>query len=125
MSVKVRFAPSPTGKLHVGNVRTALVNWLFARNQQGVFVLRIDDTDLERSTKESEVGIQTDLTWLGMNWDEFYRQSERFSVYDAAAAKLRASGKLYPAYETQEELDRRRKVQLSRGLPPIYDRAAL
>ncbi|HEY3811993.1 MAG TPA: glutamate--tRNA ligase [Caulobacteraceae bacterium] len=125
MSVKVRFAPSPTGRLHVGNVRTALVNWLFARNQQGRFVLRIDDTDLERSTKAFETGIETDLTWLGLGWDEYYRQSERFAVYDAAAEKLRASGKLYPAYETQEELDRRRKVQLSRGLPPIYDRAAL
>ena len=125
MSVKVRIAPSPTGRLHVGNVRTALVNWLFARNQQGCFVLRIDDTDRERSTKAFEESICQDLDWLSLSWDEFYRQSERFAVYDAAAEKLRASGKLYPAYETQEELDRRRKVQLSRGLPPIYDRAAL
>ncbi len=125
MSVKVRIAPSPTGRLHVGNVRTALVNWLFARNQQGCFVLRIDDTDRERSTKAFEESIRQDLEWLGLTWDEFYRQSERFAVYDAAAEKLRATGKLYPAYETQEELDRRRKVQLSRGLPPIYDRAAL
>ena len=125
MSVKVRIAPSPTGRLHVGNVRTALVNWLFARSQQGRFVLRIDDTDLERSTKAFEEAIRQDMAWLGLTWDEFYRQSERFAVYDAAAEKLRASGKLYPAYETQEELDRRRKVQLSRGLPPIYDRAAL
>ena len=125
MSVKVRIAPSPTGRLHVGNVRTALVNWLFARNQQGCFVLRIDDTDRERSTKAFEESIRQDLDWLGLTWDEFYRQSERFAVYDAAAETLRASGKLYPAYETQEELDRRRKVQLSRGLPPIYDRAAL
>jgi glutamyl-tRNA synthetase len=117
MSVKVRIAPSPTGRLHVGNVRTALVNWLFARNQQGCFVLRIDDTDCERSTKAFEESICQDLDWLGLTWDEFYRQSERFAVYDAAAEKLRASGKLYPAYETQEELDRRRKVQLSRGLP--------
>jgi glutamyl-tRNA synthetase len=125
MSVKVRFAPSPTGRLHVGNVRTALVNWLFARNQGGKFVLRIDDTDLERSTKEYEAAIQQDLTWLGLGWDEMHHQSARFPVYQAAAERLKDMGKLYPAYETQEELDRRRKVQLSRGLPPIYDRAAL
>ena len=125
MSVKVRFAPSPTGRLHVGNVRTALVNWLFARNQGGRFVLRIDDTDLERSTKAFEDAIQHDLEWLGLGWDELYRQSERFGVYDKAAETLRASGKLYPAYETPEELDRRRKLQQARGLPPVYDRAAL
>ena len=125
MSVKVRFAPSPTGKLHVGNVRTALVNWLFAKGQGGSFVLRIDDTDLARSTQEFEDGIETDLTWLGLVWDERYNQSKRFDRYEEAAAKLKASGRLYPAYETADELDRRRKVQLSRGLPPIYDRAAL
>lgn len=125
MSVKVRFAPSPTGRLHVGNVRTALVNWLFARGQGGTFVLRIDDTDLERSTVEYERGIETDLAWLGLDWDERYNQSKRFALYDAAAEKLKAAGRLYPCYETQEELDRRRKVQLSRGQPPIYDRAAL
>lgn len=125
MSVKVRFAPSPTGRLHVGNVRTALVNWLWARAQGGAFVLRIDDTDLERSTAEYEQGIETDLAWLGLDWDERHNQSKRFSLYDAAAEKLKAAGRLYPCYETQEELDRRRKVQLSRGLPPIYDRAAL
>jgi glutamyl-tRNA synthetase len=125
MSVKVRFAPSPTGRLHVGNVRTALVNWLFAKGRGGVFVLRIDDTDLERSTKEFERGIETDLEWLGMHWDERHNQSARFDLYQAAADRLKAEGRLYPCYETQEELDRRRKVQLSRGLPPIYDRAAL
>lgn len=125
MSVKVRFAPSPTGKLHVGNVRTALVNWLFAKGQGGAFVLRIDDTDLARSTPEFETGIETDLAWLGLVWDERYNQSKRFDRYEAAAETLKASGRLYPAYETAEELDRRRKVQLSRGLPPIYDRAAL
>ena len=125
MSVKVRFAPSPTGKLHVGNVRTALVNWLFAKGQGGSFVLRIDDTDLARSTKAFEDGIETDLSWLGMAWDERYNQSQRFAVYEAAADRLKASGRLYPCYETSEELDRRRKVQLTRGLPPIYDRAAL
>ena len=125
MSVKVRFAPSPTGKLHVGNVRTALVNWMFAKGQGGKFVLRIDDTDLARSTPEFEQGIEDDLTWLGLVWDERYNQSKRFDRYEEAAARLKASGRLYPCYETGDELDRRRKVQLSRGLPPIYDRAAL
>lgn len=125
MSVKVRFAPSPTGRLHVGNVRTALVNWLFAQARGGVFVLRIDDTDLERSTKEFEQGIETDLSWLGLHWGERHNQSARFDRYQAAADKLKAEGRLYACYETQEELDRRRKVALSRGLPPIYDRAGL
>ncbi len=125
MTVKVRFAPSPTGRLHVGNVRTALVNWLFARKHGGVFVLRIDDTDLERSTAENEQAIETDLTWLGLPWGERHNQSKRFDSYERAAATLKAAGRLYPCYETQEELDRRRKVQLSRGQPPIYDRAAL
>jgi len=125
MSVKVRFAPSPTGKLHVGNVRTALVNWLFAQGQGGSFVLRIDDTDLARSTPEFEQGIEEDLTWLGLVWDERYNQSKRFDRYEDAAARLKAAGRLYPCYETGEELDRRRKVQLARGLPPVYDRAAL
>ena len=125
MSVKVRFAPSPTGKLHVGNVRTALVNWMFAKGQGGSFVLRIDDTDLARSTAEFEQGIELDLAWLGLLWDERHNQSKRFDRYEAAAERLKAAGRLYPCYETAEELDRRRKVQLSRGLPPVYDRAAL
>lgn len=125
MSVKVRFAPSPTGKLHVGNVRTALVNWMFARGQGGSFVLRIDDTDLARSTAEFEQGIEDDLTWLGLVWDERHNQSKRFDRYEEAAARLKAAGRLYACYDTSEELDRRRKVQLSRGLPPIYDRAGL
>ena len=125
MTVKVRFAPSPTGRIHVGNVRAAVVNWLFARARGGAFVLRIDDTDLERSTKGFESGIETDLQWLGLTWDERYNQSQRFDRYEEAAARLKAAGRLYPCYETSDELDRRRKVQLSRGLPPIYDRAAL
>ena len=125
MSVKVRFAPSPTGKLHVGNVRTALINWLFAKAHGGQFVLRIDDTDLARSTAAFEQGIEDDLTWLGLVWDERHNQSKRFDRYEAAADRLKAEGRLYPCYETGDELDRRRKVQLSRGLPPIYDRAAL
>ncbi len=125
MSVKVRFAPSPTGKLHVGNVRTALVNWMFAKGRGGAFVLRIDDTDLARSTPEFEQGIEDDLAWLGLVWDERHNQSRRFDRYEEAAARLKAAGRLYPCYDTAEDLDRRRKVQLSRGLPPIYDRAAL
>jgi len=125
MTVKVRFAPSPTGRIHVGNIRAAIVNWLFARGKGGRFVLRIDDTDLARSTKEYEDGIEADLTWLGLTWDERYNQSRRFDLYHRAMETLKAAGRLYPCYETQEELDRRRKVQLSRGQPPIYDRAAL
>jgi glutamyl-tRNA synthetase len=125
MSVKVRFAPSPTGRLHVGNVRTALVNWLYARQNGGTFVLRIDDTDLERSTPEYEQGIQDDLSWLGLRWDEKDNQSARFPIYHLAAERLKAQGRLYPAYETSEELERRRRIALSQGHPPIYDRAAL
>ncbi|MGA1342371.1 MAG: glutamate--tRNA ligase [Hyphomonas sp.] len=121
----VRFAPSPTGRLHVGNVRTALVNWLFASGQGGKFILRIDDTDLERSTKENEAILKQDLTWLGLSWAETFNQSERFSLYDQAADRLRAMGLLYPAYETAEELDVKRKIAQSRGRPPVYDRAAL
>jgi len=125
MTVKVRFAPSPTGRLHVGNIRAAVTNWLFAREAGGRFVLRIDDTDLARSTAEYEQGIEADLTWLGLAWDEKHNQSQRFDRYQAAADRLKASGRLYAAYETAEELERRRRVQLSRGLPPVYDRAAL
>ncbi|MDG1708842.1 MAG: glutamate--tRNA ligase [Emcibacteraceae bacterium] len=125
MSVKVRFAPSPTGKLHVGNVRTAIANWLYARKMGGIFFLRIDDTDTERSTAEYEDGIRDDLTWLGLNWDETAKQSERFDRYDEAVAKLKADGRLYPCYETSQELDLKRKVQLGQGKPPLYDRAGL
>jgi len=125
MSTKVRFAPSPTGKLHVGNVRTALTNVLHARQTGGTFLLRIDDTDLERSTKAFEDGIRTDLTWLGLVWDETFNQSDRFDKYDAAAQKLKEAGLLYPAYETSDELDRKRKIQRAQGKPPVYDRASL
>lgn len=121
----VRFAPSPTGRLHVGNVRTALINWLFAHGQQGKFILRIDDTDLERSTKEHEDALKLDLTWLGLIWDETFNQSDRFASYDAAADRLRGMGLLYACYETAEELDVKRKIAQSRGRPPVYDRAAL
>ncbi|MEZ5953131.1 MAG: glutamate--tRNA ligase [Hyphomonas sp.] len=121
----VRFAPSPTGRLHVGNVRTALINWLFAHANGGKFILRIDDTDLERSTQEYEDGLREDLTWLGLVWESTFSQSHRFAEYDAAADKLRAMGLLYPCYETADELERKRKIALSRGRPPVYDRAAL
>ena len=125
MSVIVRFAPSPTGKLHVGNVRTALMNYLFVAQNDGTFILRIDDTDTEGSTQAYEDGIKTDLAWLGLNWDESFNQSARFGLYDEAAAKLKADGLLYPCYETSEELDRQRKLQRVAGKPPVYNRAAL
>ncbi|HXZ15524.1 MAG TPA: glutamate--tRNA ligase [Roseiarcus sp.] len=121
----VRFAPSPTGRIHIGNARTALLNWLFARRRGGVFVLRFDDTDRERSKAEYARSIEEDLAWLGIAPDVVRRQSERIAAYDAAAEKLRAIGRLYPAYETAEELDRRRKRQQALGRPPVYDRAAL
>ena len=125
MSVIVRFAPSPTGRLHVGNVRTALLNHLFVREQGGAFILRIDDTDLERSTQEFEDGIRQDLAWLGLKWDSSFSQSHKFDAYDAAASKLRDMGLLYACYETAEELDKQRKLQRVAGKPPIYNRAAL
>lgn len=125
MSIKVRFAPSPTGLLHVGNIRIAILNYLFAKNQNGRFVLRIDDTDKERSTIESENLILEDLRWLGIGWDEFYRQSERFDKYDAEMEHLKSIGRVYPCFETKEQLDLKRKIQASKGLPAVYDRASL
>jgi glutamyl-tRNA synthetase len=125
MPVTVRFAPSPTGRLHVGNIRAALVNWLYARKEGGTFILRLDDTDRERSTEEFAEGIKNDLKWLGLQWDTCYRQSERIEKYDAAAASLKAADRLYACYETAEELEVKRKMQLARKLPPVYDRAAL
>jgi glutamyl-tRNA synthetase len=121
----VRFAPSPTGRIHIGNARTALLNWLYALRRGGNFILRFDDTDLERSRAEYAEGIEADLGWLGVAPNLVRRQSERISAYDAAAEALKAEGRLYPAYETAEELDRRRKRQQALGRPPIYDRAAL
>ncbi len=121
----VRFAPSPTGRIHIGNARTALLNWLFARASGGTFILRFDDTDRERSKAEYAASIKEDLAWLGVKPDLVRRQSERMPAYSAAADKLKAQGRLYPAYETAEELDRRRKRQQALGRPPIYDRAAL
>ena len=125
MSIRVRFAPSPTGYLHAGNLRTAIVNHLFARKSGGQFVLRIDDTDVARSKAEYVDGIRRDLAWLGIAIDEEHFQSARLARYDEVLEQLRATGRVYPCYETQEELDLKRKIQLSRGLPPVYDRAAL
>jgi glutamyl-tRNA synthetase len=121
----VRFAPSPTGYLHIGNARPALFNWLFALKAGGQFILRLDDTDRERSREEFADAIRRDLGWLGIAPHRFERQSLRTEAYDAAVAKLKATGRLYACYETAEELDRKRKRQQARGLPPVYDRAGL
>ncbi len=125
MSVTVRFAPSPTGRIHIGNARTALFNWLFARKAHGRFVLRFDDTDVERSREEYADAIEADLAWLGIKPDLVVRQSDRFALYGQAATRLKEAGLLYPCYETPEELELRRKVRLSRRLPPVYGREAL
>ena len=125
MTATFRFAPSPTGRLHIGNIRTAILNWIFARKLGGRFILRLDDTDRTRSTEEFAQAIRTDLSWLGLTWDEQIRQSERTERYAEVAEALKAAGRLYPCYETEEELARKRKRQLGRGLPPLYDRAGL
>jgi glutamyl-tRNA synthetase len=125
MAVVTRFAPAPTGRLHVGNLRTALHNWLWARKQGGRFLLRVDDTDRERSEEAFVAAIRADLAWFGIDVDEEQRQSARFARYDAALARLEQAGRVYPAYETAQELDLKRKVLLGRGKPPVYDRAAL
>jgi glutamyl-tRNA synthetase len=121
----VRFAPSPTGRIHIGNARTAILNWLFARKAGGTFILRYDDTDRARSTEEFARGIADDLAWLGIVPDRVERQSARFARYDEVVASLKADGRLYPCYETADELERRRKRQQARGALRIYDRAAL
>ncbi|WP_171179273.1 glutamate--tRNA ligase [Ruegeria sp. HKCCA4633] len=120
-----RFAPSPTGYIHVGNLRTALMNYLIARKAGGTFILRIDDTDPERSKEEYVDAIKRDLEWLGLHWDKVERQSERLDRYADAADKLREMGRFYEAFETPTELDLKRKKQLNMGKPPVYDRAAL
>jgi glutamyl-tRNA synthetase len=122
MTVVTRFAPSPTGRLHVGNIRTALHNFLFARKNGGTFILRIDDTDRERSTAEFDQAIREDLDWLGLVPDAVVRQSERFAIYEREFERLKAAGRVYACYETPEELELRRKVLLGRGLPPVYER---
>ena len=125
MNVVTRFAPSPTGRLHVGNLRTAIHNMLFARRSGGRFLLRLDDTDSARSSEAYVEAIRADLAWLGFAPDAEVRQSQRFARYDAALERLQALGRVYPAYETAQELELKRKVALGRGLPPVYDRAAL
>jgi glutamyl-tRNA synthetase len=122
MSVVTRFAPSPTGRLHVGNIRTALHNYLFARKNDGKFILRIDDTDAERSTAEFDQAIRDDLDWMGLKPDLIVRQSERFDLYQREFQRLKEAGRVYPCFETPEELELRRKVLLGRGLPPVYER---
>ena len=122
MTIVTRFAPSPTGRLHVGNIRTALHNFLFSRKHGGRFILRIDDTDRERSTAEFDEAIRNDLAWLGLNPDEVVRQSERFALYEREFERLTAVGRVYACHETPEELEVRRKVLLGRGLPPVYER---
>jgi glutamyl-tRNA synthetase len=125
MTVRVRFAPSPTGFLHVGNARTAIVTWLFCRANKGHFLLRIDDTDFDRSTLEYEQAIKDGMTWMGLGWDQTFNQKDRNDRYNVVIEKLKASGRIYACYETADELGLKRKTQLSRGVPPIYDRAAL
>lgn len=125
MTVTTRFAPSPTGRLHLGNLRAALINWLYAKANGGRLLLRIDDTDAARSEERFVDAIRADLAWLGIDVAGEERQSARFDRYEACFAELIAAGRVYPAYETPEELDLRRKVLLGRGLPPVYERAAL
>ena len=125
MTVKLRFAPSPTGRIHIGNIRTAVLNYLFALKSGGELMLRLDDTDRERSTDAFAQGIRDDLHWLGFKWSREARQSDRTARYDEAANALKKSGRLYPCYETADELDRKRKRQHAAGKPPVYDRSAL
>lgn len=125
MPTVTRFAPSPTGYIHVGNLRTALMNYLIARQAGGQFILRLDDTDQERSKQEYADGIMEDLTWLGLHWDRVEKQSLRIDRYRAAADELRAAGRFYECFESPLELDLKRQKQLAMGHPPVYDRAAL
>lgn len=125
MSVRVRFAPSPTGYLHVGNARTAIVTWLFCRANKGHFLLRIDDTDFERSKAEYEAAIKDGMAWMGLTWDDTFNQKDRNERYSVVIEKLKKDGRIYACYETADELGLKRKTQLSRGVPPIYDRSAL
>lgn len=125
MTVNVRIAPSPTGLLHIGNIRAALFNFLFAKKKGGQFMLRLDDTDRERSTDAFAAAIDRDLKWLGLSWQTFARQCDRLSRYNDVLELLKTSGRVYPCFETQAELDLKRKTQLGRGLPPVYDRSSL
>jgi len=123
--MKCRFAPSPTGLLHVGNARSALLNWVYTKKNNGKFILRIDDTDQSRSTQEFENKIKENLLWLGIDWDETFNQSNRANNYISKIDNLKSTGRLYPCFETQEELSLKKKSLLSSGKPPIYDRSAL
>lgn len=125
MTVITRFAPSPTGLLHLGNIRTALINWLYARTHNGKFILRIDDTDQERSKDEYTSKIKYDLEWLGIDYDDTFNQSSRFERYREQFQKLKADGRIYPCYETPEELERKRKLQMASGGKQVYDRSSL
>jgi len=125
MTTVTRFAPSPTGLLHLGNIRTALINWLYARTNNGKFILRIDDTDLERSKDEYISQIKYDLDWLGIDFDETFNQSSRFDRYKEQFEKLKADGRIYPCYETPEELERKRKLLIAAGGKQVYDRSAM
>jgi len=125
METRVRFAPSPTGFLHVGNIRTAIINYLFAKKTGGKFILRLDDTDTERVKEEYREGIFTDMQWLGLDYDECFKQSSRLDRYEMAKNQLIASGRLYECFETNEELNLQRKAQIASGVPPIYNRASL
>lgn len=123
--VIVRFSPSPTGNIHVGNVRTALINYLFAKKNNGKFILRMDDTDPKRSDKKFTKNIKNDLAWLGVSWDEFYNQSDKLEYYNKIKQDLISKKIIYPCFESEEELNLKRKAQLARGVPPIYDRSSL
>ena len=123
--MKCRFAPSPTGLLHVGNARSALLNWAYTKKNNGIFILRIDDTDQSRSTKEFENKIKENLSWLGIDWDETFNQSNRAKNYNSKIDYLKSKGRLYPCFETTEELSLKKKSLMSSGKPPIYDRSAL
>ncbi len=125
MTIITRFAPSPTGFLHVGNLRTALIAWLYAKSNSGKFILRIDDTDTKRSKEMYINALKDDLKWIGIDWDVYFKQSSRLAKYEEAKQKLIDAGRLYACYETEEELAVKKKSLLSRNLPPIYDRAAL
>ena len=125
MTLKTRFAPSPTGLLHIGNARSAVINWAYSKNKGGEFILRIDDTDLERSKKEYENKIKENLSWLGLSWSKTFNQSQRKNIYDEKILLLKKSKKIYPCFESAEELSLKRKTQLLSGKPPIYDRSAL
>jgi glutamyl-tRNA synthetase len=125
MTIKTRFAPSPTGMLHVGNARTAIINYLYARKYSGIFILRLDDTDSERSLDKYKESIKNDLKFLGLEWDLEFKQSDRYERYNEIKKILLSKNRLYPCFETSEELEIKRKLQLSSGKPPIYDRSAL